>query len=669
VKVRGVLGISLLGRLSIESAGKPVSAAFSGRRSELVFAYLVTERHRDVSRDELADALWPQELPDAWSAALRSVVSDVRRVIGATGVNPGELLEHTGGGYRLQLPPDTVVDVEEAGSTLEAARATADQDPVGAAAHATRAAELARLPFLPRHEGNWIDGVRRGLENIHVDALEVAARAHARANNARAATAAAARLVEAEPFSDSAYRVQIEVLAGVGDRAGAMRAFERCRARFVEELGVEPSAQTREALERALETVADAEPPQRPSPAPIASRFADLSVLVVEHHEFQRRTTLALLERLGVRSLTEATDAGAAAERLAASVPPDVIICDVDMPGMDGVEFIRHVAQRRLASAVLVASTLDHSVLQAVEAVGSGYGLQVLGAVEKPLTARRLSELLAGYRRSAPPGDRIDEVALTEAEIRAALDDGRIGARLVPIVDIQADAFSGVEVLATWQDEAGGSPRPYRAPIDPDLAAQLTDRVLGLACDQLDEVSAAGPEPELWIAVAEPTLADNVTGVDRLLGVVREHGADPRRIVLGVGERAVRFSSPAELDVLTRLRVKGFGVCLDDVGAGYAGDDGRSRVPLTAVALAPALVRGAAREPAQAIEVEDTLESVRAQGLQTLARGCDEPAAYELLLQAGCRHAQGEIIAGALAPGELAAWARDWRSPVNPGVV
>ena len=75
-----------------------------------------------------------------------------------------------------------------------------------------------------------------------------------------------------------------------------------------------------------------------------------------------------------------------------------MIVCDLEMPGMDGVEFIRRVAERGLASAVVIASGLDRRVLSAVQSVSEGYGLQVLGAVEKPLTARRLGELLAAYR-------------------------------------------------------------------------------------------------------------------------------------------------------------------------------------------------------------------------------------------------------------------------------
>jgi len=661
VTAGGVLGIRLLGRLSIDRDGQAAQAAFSGRRSELVFAYLVTEHRRDVSRDELADALWPQELPDAWSAALRGVVSDVRRVIGTTGLDPSELLEHTGGGYRLQLPPDAVVDLEEARSALAAARASIEEDPVAAAAYATRAAELARLPFLPRHEGDWVDGVRRGLADILVEALEASARAYARAGDARAAAAAAARLVEAEPYSDAAHRLQIEVLAAAGDRAGALRAFEQCRAMFAEQLGVEPSDQTRAAAQRALDATADARAPDAPPARPAASPLAALSVLVVEDHDFQRRTALTLLGRLGVGSLAEAQDGVAALELLGRSAPPDVIICDIDMPGMDGVEFIRNVAERGLASAVVIASGLDRSVLKAVEAVGEGYGLQVLGAVEKPLTARRLSELLTAYRRPAPPHDRADRVAVTDAELLAALDEGRIGARFVPIVDLQADAVSAAEVVATWQEEAGGPPSLFSTQVGADLAARLTDHVLGLACDEFSELTAVGTETGLWISIAADTLAD-VAGVDRLLAVVRGHSADPRRIVLLVGERAVRHSTPAELDVLTRLRVKGFGICLDDVGGGHASDVARARIPLTAVALAPALVRGAAREPAQAAELEDAVDSIRAHGLQTLARGCDDPSDYGLLLEAGCSHAQGEVIAGSLATGELAGWARDWRS-------
>ena len=659
----GGTAIRVLGRLSIDREGVSGAAGFPGRRSELVFAYLAVEHHRDVSRDELADALWPQELPDAWSAALRSVVSDVRRVIAASGLDAGELLERTGGGYRLRLPPDGVLDLDEARSALATARARLPDDPAAAAASAARATELARLPFLPRHEGDWVDRVRRELEGILVESLELAARAGLRTGDHRAAAAAAARLVEAEPYSEAAHRLRIEALAAGGDRAAAQRAFEHCRDTFREDLGVEISDETREALQRALAPSPDPHRSSAAMPADSAPPLASASVLVVDDHDFQRRAALALLGRLGVGALAEASDGVEALELLGRSAPPDVIVCDIDMPGMDGVEFIRHVAERGLASAVVIVSGLDRSVLQAVEAVGQGYGLQVLGVVEKPLTSRRLSELLAGYRRAPPAREGNEPAALTDVEVRAALDDGRIGVAFVPMVDLQAGAVTGAGAVATWQDEAGHAPHVVKDPVSAELAARLTDHVLAGACRQLRDVLERDPDMTIWVSVAGEALTV-VARADQLLAIVRAGGADPRRIVFRIRERAVRHSSPAELELLTRLRVKGFGVCLDDYGGGHVSDDALARIPLTAVSLAAGLVRGASRDPGRTAAVEDALEAIRTLGLPAVASGCDEQADYELLLQAGCRHVEGAIIGGPEGAAAFADRACAWAPPI-----
>ena len=640
----------------------PIADGLPGRRSELVFAYLAAEHRRDVSRGELADALWPNELPQAWAAALRGVISEVRRVMATAGLDAAELLESTGDGYRLRLPPGTTVDLDDVRAALSEARALSAGDAAAAARNAARAAELARLPFLPQHEGDWVDGVRRELESMLVEALELAARSHARAGDPRAANAAAARLVAAEPYSEAAHRLRIELLAAAGDRGGAARAYEESRAALAE-LGIEPSAATRDALERAPAPRADTRGAQSASAPPLAA----LSVLVVDDHDFQRRTAIALLGRLGVRVLAEARDGSEALDLLArASRPPDVIVCDIDMPGMDGVEFIRHVAERRLASAVLVASGLDRSVVNAVEAVAQGYGLQVLGAVEKPLTARRLSDLLGAYR----PGSRAREDAgpppATESELLAALEEGAIGARFVPIVDLQLGAVSGAAAIAGWDDEADERPLPPAEHLGAALGARLTDRVLAAACDEFHELARDGIEVPLWIAAPPQALRD-VGRADRLLAIVREQRAEPSRFVFAFGERAVRRSTPAELEVLTRLRVKGFGVCLDDFRGGHASDDALARIPLTAVALAPALVRGAAGDPGRAADLEDALDAIGARGLPAIARGCDDAADYELLLQLGCPHAEGSFIAGALPGGQLAGWARGWSAPSIAG--
>ena len=116
--------IAVLGRLGIEREDRDAPArGLPGRRAELVFAYLTVEHRRTVSRDELADALWPGVLPDSWAAALRGVVSDVRRFLEDGGLDPAEVLAAGRGGYQLRLPTPVVVDVDEAREAVAAARA------------------------------------------------------------------------------------------------------------------------------------------------------------------------------------------------------------------------------------------------------------------------------------------------------------------------------------------------------------------------------------------------------------------------------------------------------------------------------------------------------------------------------------------------------------------
>ena len=179
-----------------------------------------------------------------------------------------------------------------------------------------------------------------------------------------------------------------------------------------------------------------------------------LSVMVVEDHGFQRRMALRLLADLGVVRVAEAADGHSALRLLeAAAQPPDVVMVDLDMPGMDGIEFIGHVAQRQLARAVLVVSALDPALLNTVQNMARAYGLRVLGCVEKPLTHAKLSRRAGRLRRvlQEPPSDEQSKSRSTT--LRAAIAAGEIGPWFQP----QAE-FGNGQVIASRRSRAGAAP-------------------------------------------------------------------------------------------------------------------------------------------------------------------------------------------------------------------
>ena len=149
--------ICLTGRMSIEVGDEVIDERrLGGARARLAFAVLVLERPRPVDRHLLADVLWPGTLPASWEAGLRVVVSRVRAFLGAAGLPASDLLTNSHGSYRLVLPDDVVVDVEEAAVAVEvadAARAVGAHEQVIVAAGEARA--LTAHPFVVGAEGEW----------------------------------------------------------------------------------------------------------------------------------------------------------------------------------------------------------------------------------------------------------------------------------------------------------------------------------------------------------------------------------------------------------------------------------------------------------------------------------------------------------------------------------
>ena len=658
--------IAVLGRLGIEREDRDAhTRGLPGRRAELVFAYLTVEHQRTVSRDELADALWPDMLPDSWAAALRGVVSDVRRFLEDGGLDPAEVLAAGRGGYQLRLPALVVVDVDEAREAVAAARAELKAGaPAAAAEHAGRAAALARLPFLPSHDCQWVDGVRAELDTMQVEALELEVQAQAEAGDLRAAAAVAERLVKVEPFKEPMHQLRIRVFGEAGDRAGAVRAYEHCKEVLSSELGVAPSAETEAVFRGAMERAPARDIARAATPVPRADGLQVRSVLVVEDHDFQRRTALQLLRGLGIPELTEAADGAAALELLGRAGAPDVIVCDLDMPGMDGVEFIRRVAERQLASAVIIASGLDPTVVHAVEALTEASGLELLGAIEKPVTSRRLAELLESYRPDPAAQRGGGQGVATASDVAKALDDGRVVVRFRPTIDLSSGSVSGAEALAGWHDAAHGwiaPPAVLAALVADPLVSRFTDHVLELACTHLQAFELAGLGIAVSVRVPGRCLGD-IGLADRFAEIVRERGADTSQLVCLIGERELRPDA-ATLAALTRLRLKGFGLCVEQFVAAHASAEQLGRVPLTAIKVAAGLVSGAGDDPGRAAALEETLERVRGQGLALIAAGCDSKADFELLLRLGCGQAEGAFIADPISADELPAWAERWSPP------
>ena len=192
--------------------------------------------------------------------------------------------------------------------------------------------------------------------------------------------------------------------------------------------------------------------------------ISELRFLVAEDHDFQRRTLVGLLKRLGASYVSDAPDGASALELF--STPDariDVIISDLDMPGMDGMELIRRVGESGLPVAIILASSIERAVLASVETMTRAYGITLLGAIEKPVTQSKLEGLISKHKppQARPAGTRPASSAIPLEEIRRGLDNSEFEPFFQPKVDLASGEIKGAEALARWRHPERGVLGPY----------------------------------------------------------------------------------------------------------------------------------------------------------------------------------------------------------------
>ena len=112
-----------------------------------------------------------------------------------------------------------------------------------------------------------------------------------------------------------------------------------------------------------------------------------MNILIVDDDAVTTHLAALLLQGLGFDSVTIEASGPAALATLDAGALPDVIFCDLSMPGMDGVELIRHLARRRFPGSVVLISGANWRILKTCEELGSSMGLLMIGSVSKPFVS------------------------------------------------------------------------------------------------------------------------------------------------------------------------------------------------------------------------------------------------------------------------------------------
>lgn len=351
----------------------------------------------------------------------------------------------------------------------------------------------------------------------------------------------------------------------------------------------------------------------------------------------------------------EPTIAESARSFLAGGGPdwPTVLFLDLQMPDVDGIAMLRALGGVGCTSKVVLASGMDARVLNAAAQVGKSAGLQIAGTIEKPVRAATVREVLNKLRN--------DKVDLTAEELARAIDADQLFLEYQPIVFTQTRQMVGVEALVRWRHVSGRTIPPVEF-IALAEASGLIDRLTGWVIEtafrQVAKWWSRGIGLHMSINLSALNIRDREFP-DRIAALCEQTGVSPDWITFELTETASTRDAEALVEVLGRIRVKGFHLSIDDFGTGYSSVAQLLRLPFSEMKIDRSFIAEVHRQQESEIVSRTLVGMARDLGLKAVAEGVDSKEALQRLREWGCPMAQGFLFSRPVSAAAIEAFGQE----------
>lgn len=385
-----------------------------------------------------------------------------------------------------------------------------------------------------------------------------------------------------------------------------------------------------------------------------------LRVLVLENHHFQRAIAVNLFKQLGCDTVLAAANGAQALRTLHEAGSVDIVLCDLHMEGMDGLEFLQRAKNAGLVRSVIINSSLTEEVRRAARKLVPLLGGVLLGDVSKPLEIDAIEPLLKLYLNQASTCQSASACNITigAEEVRSAMAHRQMETYFQPKVDLRSGDVTGVEALARWNHPFSGvvSPAVFMPAVEScNLLNELFFAQLNDGMKLQREASKRG----CFLNVAFNVQAIQLTNVTWALEVksrLASHGLSGAGLTFELAENGLMDASSACLENLVRLRMLGCRLSIDDFGVGFCSLQRLCQLPFNEIKLDGEFVRTLDCEPYCRAVVVSTLALGKALGMTVVAKGIEVQRQHEQLLDLGCTQGQGFLFALPMSCEPLLDW-------------
>jgi EAL domain-containing protein (putative c-di-GMP-specific phosphodiesterase class I)/FixJ family two-component response regulator len=377
----------------------------------------------------------------------------------------------------------------------------------------------------------------------------------------------------------------------------------------------------------------------------------ELNILILDDDALLRRIMKKMLRSFTSAEILEAPNGIKALEiiRRPDTKPIDIILCDLNMPEMDGMEFLRHLGAASSDISVIVISAHDDSLIAAVKKMALAYGVRLLGSAQKPISRADFETFFLQHNSAQPKKKTHSAVAqdFTLESVLRGIAEKQFEPFYQPKIEFKTGLICGTEALARWIHPQYGVVSPYAfitllensGKID-ELTFLILEKAAA-ACRLLHDKGHAIP---VSVNLSSESLS-NAALAGKITQVVRNAGVDPKHIMLEITESATMTNIAQSLENLARLKMHGFGLSIDDYGTGFSNMQQMTRVSFNELKIDQSFVKGCADNKELCVVVKSSIEMAHKLNLECIAEGVETQQDWDALKEMECDAAQGYFIA------------------------
>jgi EAL domain-containing protein (putative c-di-GMP-specific phosphodiesterase class I) len=393
------------------------------------------------------------------------------------------------------------------------------------------------------------------------------------------------------------------------------------------------------------------------------------NILVIDDDDFILSLTIGVLQKLGYKNVDTATNGIDALEKLDRASPPySVTICDLNMPEMDGIEFMRHAHQRNYAGGLILLSGEDKRILDLALEMADLQNLNILGCLTKPVKMSALRDIL-GENSSLPESESTPnkQQKISKDELMEGLEPGsnRLQLHYQPIVHIRSGDIVGVESVPIWNHPTRGilEPQTFFPVAQEHLEINaLSIKIYDKAVEQTARWLTDGIFLQNFIGLSFETLTSS-DHVDLLLNKPTEFGITKKHINLKISDQDIDSKNFEINELLMRFHFKKIGVAIDDFNLGQADIDKVSHFPYSQIRSNRELLLSTKENPELAPVVKKNNSLAKKLNLEVTIKGIQDREEWNQAENLGFDCVQGEFCSDALPNTQLLEFLENWNPP------